>query len=283
MGFPVVGNSIVAISRRTLDLNAKRSTTLTARRFPLLGVRVDVMQIPDVVARMEEWIALRGKCRFIAVTGMHGVTEAQHDRSFKEILNAADLVVPDGFPLIWLGRRKGFAELRRRVYGPELMAAFCQETAAKGYRHFFYGGAPGVAEELAKCFAEKCPGLQIAGTYCPPFRALTRDEYEDVKRTIDNSQTDIVWVGLSTPKQERWMFEYRDKLKVPVLIGVGAAFDIHTERTSQAPRWMQEHGLEWFFRLTHEPKRLWRRYLLYGSEFVFLVLLESLGLKRFSG
>jgi N-acetylglucosaminyldiphosphoundecaprenol N-acetyl-beta-D-mannosaminyltransferase len=232
---------------------------------------------------MEAWIARRGGCRFICVTGMHGVTEAQHDGEFKDILNASDLVVPDGFPLVWLGRRKGYSQLRRRVYGPELMATFCGQTAGKAYRHFFYGGAPGVADELAKRFREKYPGLQIAGTFCPPFRALTAEEDEEVIRSIRNSHADIVWVGLSTPKQERWMFEHRDRLNVPVLIGVGAAFDIHTERTSQAPRWMQEHGLEWFFRLTHEPKRLWKRYLLYGSEFVFLVMLESLGVKRFSG
>jgi N-acetylglucosaminyldiphosphoundecaprenol N-acetyl-beta-D-mannosaminyltransferase len=163
------------------------------------------------------------------------------------------------------------------------MATFCEQTAGKAYRHFFYGGAPGVADELAKRFREKYPGLQVAGTFCPPFRALTIEEDEEVIRSIRNSHADIVWVGLSTPKQERWMFEHRDRLNVPVLIGVGAAFDIHTERTSQAPRWMQEHGLEWFFRLTHEPKRLWKRYLLYGSEFVFLVVLESLGVKRFSG
>jgi N-acetylglucosaminyldiphosphoundecaprenol N-acetyl-beta-D-mannosaminyltransferase len=246
-------------------------------------VRVDAVQIPDVVARMEDWIGCRCGFRFICVTGMHGVTEAQHDSEFKDILNASDLVVPDGFPLVWLGRRKGYSQLRRRVYGPELMATFCEQTAGKAYRHFFYGGAPGVADELAKRFREKYPGLQVAGTFCPPFRALTIEEDEEVIRSIRNSHADIVWVGLSTPKQERWMFEHRDRLNVPVLIGVGAAFDIHTERTSQAPRWMQEHGLEWFFRLTHEPKRLWKRYLLYGSEFVFLVVLESLGVKRFSG
>ena len=250
--------------------------------FRVLQVRVDAVQIPDVVARMKGWIARREGCRFISVTGMHGVTEAQHDRKFREILNASDLVVPDGFPLVWLGRRKGYSELQRRVYGPELMATFCEQAAAEGYRHFFYGGAPGVAEELARRFSEKFPGLVVAGVYCPPFRPLTPAEDEEVIRTIHSSRADMVWIGLSTPKQERWMFEHREKLNVPVLIGVGAAFDIHTERKRQAPRWMRENGLEWLYRLAREPRRLWRRYLVYGSEFVFLVLLELFRLKRFS-
>ena len=249
--------------------------------FGVLGVRVDAVQIPEVVVRMEEWIARREGCHYIAVTGMHGVTEAQHDGEFKDILNAAGLVVPDGYPLVWLGRRNGFPQLKRRVYGPELMAAFCEQTAAKGYRHFLYGGAPGVAEELAVRFAARHQGLAVAGTYSPPFRPLTPEEDREVIAKIEQSRPDIVWVGLSTPKQERWMFEHRERLRVPVLVGVGAAFDFHTERAAQAPEWMRENGLEWLFRLVKEPRRLWRRYLVYGSEFAVLVMLESLGLRRF--
>jgi N-acetylglucosaminyldiphosphoundecaprenol N-acetyl-beta-D-mannosaminyltransferase len=255
--------------------------TAPLESFRVLGVRMDAVQIPEVVARMEEWIARREACRYIAVTGMHGVTEAQHDRKFKEILNEAGLVVADGYPLVWLGRRKGFAQMKRRVYGPELMEAFCEETAGKGYRHFFYGGAPGVAEELARRFAARYPGLEVAGTYCPPFRAMTAEEDREVVRTIEGARADIVWVGLSTPKQERWMFEHRERLSVPVLVGVGAAFDFHTERVSRAPEWMRENGLEWMFRLIQEPRRLWRRYLVYGSEFAVLVMLESLGWRKY--
>lgn len=249
-------------------------------QFRVLGVRVDAAQIPKVIARMEEWIARRKGCRFVAVTGMHGVTEAQHDGKFKEILNAAELVVADGYPLVWLGRRKGFASLRRRVYGPELMEAFCEQTARKGYRHFFYGGAPGVAKELAERFAERYPGLEVAGTYCPPFRAMTDEEDGEAVAAIEEARADIVWVGLSTPKQERWMFEHRERLSVPVLIGVGAAFDFHTGRVARAPDWMRENGLEWLFRLLQEPRRLWRRYLVYGSQFAVLVILESLGWRK---
>jgi len=213
---------------------------------------------------------------------MHGVMEAQHDANFAAVLKAASLVVPDGMPLVWIGRRQGFP-MARRVYGPELIEAFCAQTRDRGYRHFFYGGAPGVAKDLAERFRARFPGLQVAGTFCPPFRALTADEDAKVVDLILRSRSDVVWVGLSTPKQERWMFEHRNKLEVPVLIGVGAAFDFHTGRTLQAPGWMREHGFEWLFRLCTEPRRLWRRYLVYGSEFVWLLMLESLGLRSHFG
>ena len=251
-----------------------------AKSFRVLGVRVDAIQIPEVIARMEAWIAGRDACRFIAVTGMHGVMEAQHHQEFKVILNSANLVVADGMPLVWLGRWRGFG-LRRRVYGPELLETFCTETWRRPYRHYFYGGAPGVAEELAARLLKRCPNMQIAGSYSPPFRPLTDEEDREVARQIEDSHADIVWVGLSTPKQECWMFEHRNRLRVPVLIGVGAAFDFHAGRVSQAPRWMREHGLEWLFRLWSEPRRLWRRYLIYGLEFVWQVLLELVGLKKF--
>jgi len=247
--------------------------------FRVLGVRVHAVQIPDVIAKMEEWISRRESCRYIAVTGMHGVTEAQHDRQFREILESAELVVPDGMPLVWIGRRRGF-KMRRRVYGPELMEAFCNETAKKGYRHFFYGGVPGVAQDLASRFVSRFPSMVSAGTFSPPFRTMTQDEDREIIQMIEAARADIVWVGLSTPKQERWMFEHRDRFNVPVLVGVGAAFDIHTGRIPQAPAWLRDHGLEWLFRLSVEPRRLWRRYLVYGSEFAALVLLELLGLKK---
>jgi N-acetylglucosaminyldiphosphoundecaprenol N-acetyl-beta-D-mannosaminyltransferase len=246
--------------------------------FRVLGVRVDAVQIPEVVGRIEEWIARRDGCHFIAVTGMHGVMEAQHDPGFKAVLNAADLVVPDGMPLVWLSRVHGHA-LRRRVYGPELMLAFCEQTSANAYRHFFYGGKPGVAEKLAKMLAQRFPGICVAGTYSPPFRPLTAEEDEEVVALINAAAADVVWVGLSTPKQERWMSEHRNCLRASVLVGVGAAFDIHSGVVRQAPRWMRENGLEWLFRLLQEPRRLWWRYLGYGSEFVFSVLLESLRCK----
>jgi len=249
--------------------------------FKVLGVRVDAVQIPDVIAQMERWIGERRGSHYIAVTGMHGVTEAQHDAALKEVLNSADLVVPDGMPLVWLGRWRGFG-LKRRVYGPELMLEFCRATASKGYRHFFYGGAPGVAGELAGRLRRQFPSLQVVGTYSPPFRPVTPEEDAQVAHMICEARPDVLWVGLSTPKQERWMSEHRDRLDAPVMVGAGAAFDLNTGRVKQAPRWMREHGLEWFWRLLAEPRRLWRRYLIGGAEFVWLVALELLGLKKFA-
>ena len=255
-----------------------RPTGYTA--FEVLGVRVNAVQIPDVIAQMERWICERNMCHFIAVTGMHGVTEAQHDDSFKRILNSADLVVPDGMPLVWLGRRHGY-QLRRRVYGPELMQTFCRSTGSK-YRHFFYGGMPGVPTFLAKTLQEKC-GITAVGNYSPPFRALSKEEDGEIVALINAAKPDVLWIGLSTPKQERWMYKHRLKLRVPVVVGVGAAFDLNSGRTRQAPRWMREHGLEWFFRLLQEPRRLWRRYLIYGSEFVWNVASEELlSFRRFA-
>lgn len=260
--------------------SAAQYVAANSSSYSVLGVRVDALQIPGVIEHMEEWIALRRSPSYIAVADMHCLMNARHSAGFREILQSATLTVPDGFPLVWLGRRKGFV-LPRRVYGPELMASFCESTSARGYRHFFYGGAPGVADDLAARFAKRYPGLQIAGTHTPPFRPLTPEEDKAEVSRINSSHADVLWVGLGAPKQERWMFEHQPKLNVPVLVGVGAAFDFHTGRVTQAPRWMREHGFEWLFRLSQEPSRLWRRYLIYGPEFVALVLLESLRLKKF--
>lgn len=249
----------------------------TSASFRVLGVRVHAVQIPDVVEQIKNWIGDRSSCRFIAVTGMHGVTESRRDASFKKVLNEADLVVPDGMPLVWLGRRSGHP-LRRRVYGPELMQTFCRMTRNQ-YRHFLYGGMPGVPEILSTKLRQQF-GINVVGTYSPPFRTLTPEEDDEVLERIHGANPDILWVGLSTPKQERWMYEHRAKLRVPVAVGVGAAFDINSGRTKQAPAWMRENGLEWLFRLMTEPQRLWRRYLINGSEFVWHVTLELLTLRR---
>jgi N-acetylglucosaminyldiphosphoundecaprenol N-acetyl-beta-D-mannosaminyltransferase len=258
----------------------EHSGSATNERFRVLGVQVNAIQIPEAIARMERWIAQRNGSRYVAVTGMHGVTEARRDPAFRATLNDASMVVPDGMPLVWLGRLRGHG-LSRRVYGPELMLEFCRKTAPRGVRHFFYGGAPGVADSLAEQLAERFPGLVVAGTYTPPFRPLTPEEDADAVARINASGADILWVGLSTPKQERWMRDHQDKVTVPVMAGVGAAFDIHSGRLRQAPVWMRENGLEWFYRLVQEPRRLWRRYVLLGSAFVCNVSLELAGLRKF--
>ncbi len=248
--------------------------------FRVLGVRVDAVQIPDVVAQMEGWISQRGGSHFIVVTNVHVLMESRHNSSFKGVLDAADLCVPDGMPLIWVGRSRGYP-LKSRVYGPDLLLDFCRETNAKGYRHFFYGGAPGVPEALAAKLKRQFPMLEVVGTYSPPFGPLTQEENARMVAMINYKAVDVLWVGLGCPKQELWMHQHRELLRAPVLVGVGQAFDIHAGRTRQAPTWMREHGLEWLFRLTAEPRRLWRRYLIYNSEFVIFELLEFLGLRKF--
>lgn len=242
--------------------------------YRVLKVRVDAVQIPDAIKILESWIEERGPARYVAVTGMHGVSVSREDAEFGRILENASLVVADGMPLVWLGRLQGFKQMQRRVYGPELMETFCRETGSK-YRHFFYGGAPGVAEALAEAERERY-GIQIAGIYCPPFRPLTEDEECNVRRLVEEARPDVLWVGLSTPKQEHWMYEHRETLQVPVMLGVGAAFDLNTGRLKQAPVWMRENGLEWLFRLWAEPRRLWQRYIVNGSKFLWAVCIEHL-------
>ncbi|HVH86678.1 MAG TPA: WecB/TagA/CpsF family glycosyltransferase [Terriglobales bacterium] len=253
------------------------SGTQTAK-FPVLGIAMDAVQIPDTIAILEDWIARRDGCRYVAVTGMHGISEAVSDPTFRAALNAASLLVCDGMPLVWLGRWHGHA-LRRRVYGPELMDTFCRVTGAR-YRHFFYGGAQGVPEHLANVMQSR-HGIHVAGAYSPPFRPLTAEEDKEVLEMIEASRADVLWIGLSTPKQERWMHEHRDKLTVPVVLGVGAAFDLNIGRLSQAPVWMRENGLEWLYRLLAEPRRLWRRYLINGPIFLWNVSLELMSVRKF--
>lgn len=249
--------------------------------FEVLGVRVDALQITDTIAQIERWISEHAAPHLIAATGMHGVTEAQHDASFKRVLNSIDLVVPDGMPLVWVGKLRGY-ELRRRVCGSDLLLGFCQETSKKRYRHFFYGGARGVPERLALELKSRFDGLDVVGTYSPPFRPLHPEEDAQTVEMINNSKADVLWVGLGCPKQERWMCEHRESLRIPAIVAIGAAFDFFTGGSQRAPAWMGEHGLEWLFRLVREPRRLWKRYLIYGSEFVLSVSLELLGLRRFS-
>ena len=247
--------------------------------FEVLGVHVDALELLEVCRRVSEWIEHPDGCRYVAVTGMHGIMETQHDSDFKSVLNAADLVVPDGMPLVWLSRIRG-RPLRRRVYGPELMLELCRQTASSGCRHFLVGGAPGVADRLATILKSRFPGLVISGTCSPPFEPWTDTQEEEIVATINRVAPHVVWVGLGTPKQERWMHRCRGRLQAAVLVGVGAAFDIHSGMRKQAPRWMRENGWEWLFRLLQEPRRLWRRYLIYGPEFLFLVALESLKQRR---
>lgn len=235
-------------------------------RVDVLGVDVSPIDIPTALTCIDRWITRR-EPNYVCVSGVHGVMESQRDPDLRAIHNRAGLVTPDGMPLVWLCRRAGYRETRR-VYGPDLLLAACERFLTTGARHFFYGGAEGVADLLARRLSERYPGLALAGTYSPPFRPLTEDEDVAVIRRIDDSEADIVWVGLSTPKQERWMAAHVGQVAAPVLIGVGAAFDFHAGLKKQAPRWMQRAGLEWLYRLLQEPRRLGPRYLVNNPKFV---------------
>ena len=238
-------------------------------RVDVLGVGVSAIDLERAVATFDQWIAT-GARHYVCVSGVHGVMESRRDPALRDVHNAAGLVTPDGMPLVWLSRLAGERQVRR-VYGPDLLLAYCTHGIAFGRRHYFYGGAPGVAERLAQRLCGRVPGLRVVGMYTPPFRALTAEEDADVVAHIDAAAPDVVWVGLSTPKQERWMAEHRARLGAPVLVGVGAAFDFHAGLKRQAPRWMQRSGLEWAFRLATEPRRLGRRYLVNNPQFVWHV------------
>lgn len=248
-------------------------------RSNILGVGINPTNIPATLQIMDEWIA-RAERQYICVTGMHGVMESQSDEELRAIHQRAGLVVPDGMPMVWLSRLQGFQQVQR-VYGPDLMLAMCAHSVQKGHRHFLYGGAPGVAQLLAQRLRQRFPGICIVGTISPPFRPLSPEEIDSFCEQINQSQPDIVWLGLGTPRQEYWMAAQRPKLQAAVLIGVGAAFDFHSGLKKQAPRWMQESGLEWFYRLLQEPQRLWRRYLLNIPRFLWLVFLQISHLRNF--
>lgn len=251
------------------------------QKFNVLGVGICAINMEMALDTIGRWISDRSR-NYVTITGVHGVMESQFDEELRRIHNEAGMVTPDGMPMVWLGRKNGFASMDR-VYGPDLMLGVCEVSQSRGYRHFFYGGNDGVPELLRDKLVEKYAGLQVVGTYSPPFRALTDVEQAAVVDMINDANPDIVWVGLSTPKQERWMAAHVGRLKAPVLLGVGAAFDFHAGLKKQAPRWMQRSGLEWFFRLISEPRRLWRRYLKNNSLFLFLIALQAMGLKRYRG
>jgi N-acetylglucosaminyldiphosphoundecaprenol N-acetyl-beta-D-mannosaminyltransferase len=249
------------------------------KRVNVLGVGISVIHRRLAAELVLEALAQRRR-GYICVTGVHGVMEAQADSRVREVLNRSFLCTPDGMPMVWMGRLRGHRGMGR-VYGPDLMLDVCEASARRGFAHFFYGGARGVAEELRSKLTGCFPGLRVVGTFEPPFRPLNAQEAETLKRQVEACQPDMMWVGLSTPKQEKFMAEYLPKLSVTLMAGVGAAFDFHTGRLKQAPRWMQNAGLEWVFRLCMEPRRLWRRYLTNNPRFVALALTQLLGLRHY--
>ncbi len=246
----------------------------------VIGVGISKTSYAEVVALCRRWSDERRSfphppAHYICVTSVHGVIMAQDDPEMAKILNEADIATPDGMPLVWAVRSFGWPH-QQRVYGPTLMLELCREAARSGQSIFLYGGREDTLPLLIKRLVELFPLLHIAGSYSPPFRPLTREEDDRVKALILQADPDIIFVGISTPKQEKWMYAHRDCFRGVTMIGVGAAFDFHAGRTRQAPAWMQRNGLEWLFRLVVEPARLWRRYLLITPRFLPLWAMQKL-------
>ncbi len=247
----------------------------------IVSVGISKTSYAEVVDICRDWVLERRTSgapvgHYICVTSVHGIITAHDDPEFASILNAADIATPDGMPVVWALRSFG-SPTQQRVYGPTLMLELCRSAAVHGHRIFLYGGHDETLAKLSSRLQGRFPGLVIADVYAPPFRPLTEEEKHEVRERILRSDSDLVFVGISTPKQEQWMFENGHFLPGVTLIGVGAAFDFHAGRTRQAPLWVQRNGLEWLFRLLMEPARLWRRYLLTTPRFLPLWAKQKFG------
>ena len=243
-------------------------------RANVLGVGIHAINMQRAIAVIDHAVRNRRK-GYVCVTGVHGVMEAQSDSEFKEILNNSLLTTPDGMPTVWVGRLQGFQHMDR-VYGPDLMLEVCRLSEERGYTHYFYGGNEGVAEKLANALRRRYPKIDIVGMHTPPFRPLNPAEEQALQEHVTKTRPDFVWVGLSTPKQERFMADHIGALDCTLMLGVGAAFDVHTGATKDAPQWVKRAGLQWIHRFLQEPSRLWRRYLINNPKFIFNILRQLL-------
>jgi N-acetylglucosaminyldiphosphoundecaprenol N-acetyl-beta-D-mannosaminyltransferase len=238
-------------------------------RVSILEILVDAQTFDEALDTLTAW-AEQPQKRYVSTCPVYTLMVARENPRMRRALERADMVTADGMPLVWLQRQIGYPGAER-VYGPDMMRALCEKTANQEIRHFFWGGLPGVAEQLAQQLQRAYPGLQIAGTYSPPVEEIGDTPNPTVVGYLNSARAHIIWVGLGSPKQDLWMTLYRPFLDAPLLIGVGAAFDFVAGTKPQAPRWMQRSGLEWLFRLSREPGRLWRRYLIYNSRFLWSV------------
>ena len=253
--------------------------SLEMSSLSILGIRVHVAHMSQVLDLMETWIWEKGSCKYIVATGMHGIMEARRHPEFKHIIESAALLVPDGYSLMKIARFRGF-KINKRVSGPDLMWEACKRAEAQGYRVFFYGDTPETLQALTIKLKESFPNLLIAGFYSPPFRPLTEEEDRTIVSIINSAQADMLWVGLGLPKQEQWMYDHIDRLNVPVAVGVGAAFKFLSGRVKRAPAWIGNNGFEWLWRLAVEPRRVWRRVFIDGPQFMICIARESLNLAR---
>lgn len=245
------------------------------RKYSILNVPFDLVDYSAVVNTIEKW-KRHGERHYVTLTPPHSVLMCCRDVELKEATTKADLTLPDGVGIILAAKLLRYPH-SDRVSGPTLMLKLCDCGRRKGLRHFFYGGLPGVADLLADKLSMRFPGLVVVGSYCPPFRRLSSEEDTQVIQYINSCRPDIVWVGLGSPKQEKWMRACAGKVDASALIGVGAAFDFHSGRVKWAPTWVRKAGIEWAYRLIREPKRMWRRNV---NSFVFLARVISQCLHR---
>jgi N-acetylglucosaminyldiphosphoundecaprenol N-acetyl-beta-D-mannosaminyltransferase len=243
------------------------------KTISLLGVKVSRVNPVLAVQQICDWVEQRER-NYVCVAPVATLVDAQRDPQYMQVLAEAGMITPDGMPVVWLAKARGCKDIER-TYGPDLMLEVCNRGQALGLRHFFYGGTEDTLLKLKQKLLELDPQILIVGSYAPPFRADVWQEGQAMIDRINHSQADIVWVGLGSPKQYFWMQVHRPLLNAPVIVGAGAAFDFCSGVKPQAPRWMQNCGLEWFFRLCCEPGRLWKRYLIGNSLFLIYLIKDS--------
>lgn len=241
----------------------------------ILGVKIDLVEYAAVMRKMQTAIARRQRLS-IGFTNVYTIMCARADQDLLQAVNNFSLSVPDGMPLVWLSRFTD-TTLHDRVYGPDLFAAFCELSQEHNYRHYFYGSTPQVLHRLRQNLRLIYPDLRIAGMHSPPFRDLTPEEENEIAARIDQATPDVLWIAIGSPRQEKWMARMRERLEVPVIAAIGAAFDFYAGTVKQAPKSWQRHGLEWLYRLLQEPRRLAKRYLVYNPLFVLAVLRQAVG------
>ena len=257
--------------------------TYNPEKILILGSQIDLVDFEDTTTLMKEWIdgySSKAPCRRIVVTGFHGIFEAHKNPDFKSVLNSADLWVPDGIAPVWIARLKGNRGVVRTP-GAEIMQAYFKLADENGYSSFFYGDTEETLANLKRRLQADYPGHTIAGVFSPPFRSLTETEDNNIIQMINNSRPDVLWVALGMPKQDRWIFEHLDRLRVPIAVGVGAAFSFISGDVKRVPEWIGRFGLEWLWRLSREPKKLWKRDFVDGPMFLFNVFLELTGLRKY--
>lgn len=240
-------------------------------QISILGILVNPVNLHSSLTQFDEWIQSKTHA-YVCVAPAHSIMECVNDPSLLPVFNEADMVTPDGMSIVWLLQLKGHKNVRR-VYGPDLVMAACHHGIEKNWKHFFFGGGLTVAQKLADKLQDQIPGLQVAGVHTPPFGRPNDAEDIAMIELLNNSGADILWVGMSSPWQEVWMHEHLGRINIPIMVGVGAAFDYLSGTKPQAPQLIQKFGLEWLFRLLKEPKRMWPRYKQY-PRFVFLALRE---------